>query len=53
MAFQIMYRFNDKKNKIISVAETEEAFQNTTIKELKEKFREKMPGKPGRLFFPV
>uniref|UniRef100_A0A8C1LMZ0 Uncharacterized protein n=1 Tax=Cyprinus carpio TaxID=7962 RepID=A0A8C1LMZ0_CYPCA len=49
MVFQVLINFNDKKNKPLEVADSQEKFNNTTVLELKKKFREKIPGAPGRL----
>uniref|UniRef100_A0A671PPL3 Ubiquitin-like domain-containing protein n=1 Tax=Sinocyclocheilus anshuiensis TaxID=1608454 RepID=A0A671PPL3_9TELE len=45
----VLMNFNDKKNKPLLVAEDETNFQKTTILDLKKKFKEKIPGAPGRL----
>ncbi len=55
MVFQVLINFNDKRNKPLRVADSEEEFNNTTVRELKEKFRSKFPEAPGRLnmdYFP-
>lgn len=53
MIYQVLINFNDKKNKPLEVADTEEKFNKTTVSDLKKKFREKIaPGAPGRLNSP-
>ncbi len=55
MVFQVLINFNEKKNKPLRVADSEEEFNNTTVRELKEKFKSQIPGAPGRLnidYFP-
>ncbi len=55
MVFQVLINFNEKKNKPLRVADSEEKFNNTTIRELKEKFKSQISGGPGRLnidYFP-
>lgn len=47
MIYQVLVNFNDSKNKPLEVADSLEEFNKTTIRELKEKFREKIPGAPG------
>ncbi len=49
MVFQVLINFNDKRNKPLCVADTEKEFNNTTIRELKEKFKDKFHEAPGRL----
>ncbi len=48
MAFQVLINFDDMKNKPLNIAHSSEEFKTTTVKELKEKFRFKVPGAPGR-----
>lgn len=48
MIYQVLFNFTDSKNKVLEVANSLEEFNKTTIRELKEKFREKIPGAPGR-----
>lgn len=49
MVFQILYTFESNDKKPLQVATTEEAFQQTTVGDLKEIIRNALPGKPGRL----
>ncbi len=49
MVVQVLINFNDKKNKPLQVAEDETTFNKTTVLELKKKFKEKIPGAPGKL----
>lgn len=49
MIYQVLINFNDKKNKPLEVADDEIKFNKTTVLELKKKFKEKIPGAPGRL----
>ncbi|ROL41861.1 hypothetical protein DPX16_3489 [Anabarilius grahami] len=46
MIYQVLFNFTDSKNKVLEVADSLEEFNKTTIRELKEKFREKIPGVP-------
>lgn len=50
MIYQVLINFNDKRNKPLEVADSEENFNKTTVLELKKKFKDKIaPGAPGRL----
>lgn len=49
MVLQVLINFNDKKNKPLEVADTQEKFNKTTVLQLKQKFKEKIPGAPGKL----
>lgn len=46
MVFQVLINFNDKKNKPLEVADTQDNFNKTTVLQLKQKFKEKIPGAP-------
>ncbi|KAI2648689.1 Ubiquitin-60S ribosomal protein L40 [Labeo rohita] len=46
MVLQVLINFNDKKNKPLEVADTQDKFNKTTVLELKNKFKEKIPGAP-------
>ncbi|KAL1250933.1 hypothetical protein QQF64_018729 [Cirrhinus molitorella] len=47
MIYQVLINFNDRKNKPLEVADSEDKFNKTTILELKKKFKEKIPGAPN------
>lgn len=49
MAFQVFIRFNDKKETPLTVATSNEDFNKTTIKMIKEKFKLENPGAPGKI----
>ncbi len=48
MAFKICYKFDSNTRKEILVATNYEAFQNTTVREIKEKISKGLLGKVGK-----
>ncbi|XP_016350220.1 polyubiquitin-B-like [Sinocyclocheilus anshuiensis] len=46
MAFQVLINFDDMKNTPLNIVDSSEEFKKTTVKELKERFRFKIPGAP-------
>ncbi|ROL48368.1 hypothetical protein DPX16_4194 [Anabarilius grahami] len=46
MVYQVLVNFNYSKNKVLEVADSLEEFNKTTIRELKEKLKQKIPGAP-------
>jgi len=49
MAFQVLIKSDDRKETPLTVATSNEDFNKTTIKQMKEKFKLEKPGSPGKL----
>lgn len=55
MAFKVLVNFDEMKNRSLNISDSSEEFLQTTVRELKEKFRAEVPGAPDpdhlRVFF--
>lgn len=47
MAFKVLVNFDEMKNRSLNISDSSEEFLQTTVRELKEKFRAEVPGAPG------